>query len=474
VGRRKELPLLEKVRITDIGAEGNALARVDNLVVFVPMLIPGDVVDIKVIKKRKKYLEGRVIKFHEYSADRIEPRCIHFGVCGGCKWQHLPYKLQLKYKEKQVKDNLTRIGKIELPVINSIIGSSEEFLYRNKLEYTFSDKRWLTKEEVNSGNLYEKENALGFHIPGLFDKVLDIKECHLQPEPSNSIKNAVREYSLRNNLQFFDLREQKGFLRNLVIRNSLEGKVMVIAVFFHDDTSGREGLLDFLASEFPQITSLMYVINSKRNDSLNDQEPILYKGDNHLVEEMDGLKFRIGPKSFYQTNTKQAIELYRIAKEFAGLTGEETVYDLYTGTGTIANFIAASAEKVIGIEYVDEAVNDAKINTEINNIHNAFFFAGDMKDVLSEKFLEENGKPDVIITDPPRAGMHEDVIAIIIKAAPGKIVYVSCNPSTQARDILLLSQDYQVTRVQPVDMFPHTHHVENVVLLIRKQSQKVL
>ena len=387
MGRRKELPLLEKVRITDIGAEGNALARVDNLVVFVPMLIPGDIVDIRVIKKRKKYLEGRVVKFHEYSPDRIKPRCIHFGVCGGCKWQHLPYRLQLHYKEKQVRDNLTRIGKIELPEISPIIGSSEIFMYRNKLEYTFSDKRWLTKEEVVSDIKFEKEDALGFHIPGLFDKVLDIEECHLQPEPSNSIKNAVRQYAHKNNLQFFDLREQKGFLRNIIIRNSLEGKVMVIVVFFHEDVEKREGLLDFLASEFPQITSLMFVINSKRNDSLNDQDPILYKGENHLVEIMNGLKFRIGPKSFYQTNTRQALELYRIAKDFAGLSGKEIVYDLYTGTGTIANYIAADAEKVIGIEYVDEAVQDAIINSEINGILNTHFFAGDMKDVLSENFL---------------------------------------------------------------------------------------
>ena len=472
MGRRKELPLLEKVRITDIGAEGNALARVDNLVVFVPMLIPGDVVDIRVIRKRKKYLEGKVIKFHEYSSDRIEPRCSHFGVCGGCKWQHLPYNLQLKYKEKQVRDNLTRIGKTELPEINPIIGSSEIFLYRNKLEYTFSNKRWLTREEVESGSKFEKEDALGFHIPGLFDKVLDISECHLQPEPSNSIKNGVREYARRNNLQFFDLREQKGFLRNLIIRNSLEGKVMVIVVFFHEDVEKREGLLDFLASEFPQITSLMYVINFKRNDSLNDQNPILYKGDNHLVEEMDGLKFRIGPKSFYQTNTKQALELYRVAKDFAELSGKEIVYDLYTGTGTIANFIAGSVSKVVGIEYVDEAVKDAILNSGINNIRNTFFFAGDMKDVLSEQFLKANGKPDVIITDPPRAGMHEDVVKTIVIAAPDKIVYVSCNPSTQARDILLLSENYKVVRVQPVDMFPHTHHVENVVLLKRKQVLK--
>ena len=459
---------MEKVKITDIGAEGNALARVDNLVVFVPMLIPGDIVDIKVIRKRKKYLEGRVVKFHQYSPDRIEPRCIHFGICGGCKWQHLPYNLQLKYKEKQVRDNLIRIGKIDIPEINPIIGSSGIFLYRNKLEYTFSDKRWLTKEEVASGAKFEKEDALGFHIPGLFDKVLDIEECHLQPDPSNSIRNAVRQYSLENNLQFFDLREQKGFLRNIVIRNSLDGKVMVIVVFFHDDFEKRNGLLDFIASEFPQVNSLMYVINSKKNDSLNDQEPILYKGEDHLVEEMDGLKFRIGPKSFYQTNTRQALELYRIVRDFAELTGKEIVYDLYSGTGTIANYISALAGKVIGIEYVDEAVKDAIINSEINGISNTHFFAGDMKDILSEAFFASNGKPDVIITDPPRAGMHEDVIKIIANASPDRIVYVSCNPSTQSRDIQLLSDDYNVERAQPVDMFPHTHHVENVVLLKRR------
>ena len=468
MGRKKELPLLEKVTITDIGAEGNALARVDNLVVFVPMLIPGDVVDIKVIKKRKKYLEGRVTKFHEYSADRIKPRCIHFGVCGGCKWQHLPYKLQLHYKEKQVKDNLTRIGKTELPVINPIIGSEEIYMYRNKLEYTFSHKRWLTKEEVVSDTKFEKEDALGFHIPGLFDKVLDIKECHLQPDPSNSIRNAVRQYAHDKDLQFFDLREQMGFLRNIVIRNSLEGNVMVIVVFFHEDVEQRTGLLDFLDSQFPQITSLMYVINSKRNDSLNDQNPVLYKGEDHLFEEMDGLKFRIGPKSFYQTNTRQALVLYRVAREFAELSGNEVVYDLYTGTGTIANFISAYAKRVIGIEYVDEAVQDAKINSEINNLHNTSFIAGDMKDILTESFFTLYGKPDVIITDPPRAGMHEEVIKIIAGAAADRIVYISCNPSTQSRDIQLLSNNYYVAAVQPVDMFPHTHHVENVVLLRRR------
>jgi 23S rRNA (uracil1939-C5)-methyltransferase len=470
VRRKKDLPLLEKVTITDIGAEGNAVARVDNLVVFVPMVIPGDVVDIRVIKKRKKYIEGRVVNIHEYSADRIRPKCIHFGICGGCKWQHLPYNLQLFYKEKQVKDNLTRIGKIELPEIMPIIGSSEEYLYRNKLEYTFSNRKWLTRKEIESGSKYDNMNALGFHIPGLFDKVLNIEECHLQPDPSNLIRDAVRAYSVRNKLEFFDLKEQSGFLRNLVIRNSLDGKLMVIVVFFHDDVKRRNGVLDFLSSEFPQITSLMYVINSKRNDSLNDQEPVLYKGEKHLVEEMNGLRFRIGPKSFYQTNTKQALALYRVAKDFAALTGNEIVYDLYTGTGTIANFVAQSAYKVIGIEYVEEAVNDAMINSEINGIMNTCFFAGDMKEVLSEQFIKVNGKPDVIITDPPRAGMHEDVVKAILKASPEKIVYVSCNPSTQARDLLLLSTTYVVARVQPVDMFPQTHHVENVVLLKKRES----
>lgn len=470
MGRRKELPVLEKVRITDIGAEGNAIARVDNLVVFVPMLIPGDVVDIRVVRKRKKFLEGKVLRFHEYSPDRIAPRCMHFGVCGGCKWQHLPYDRQLVYKEKQVRDNLTRIGKIELSHVNPIIGSSEEFLYRNKLEFTFSDKRWLTTEEVASGEVIGKENAVGFHIPGLFDKVLDITECHLQPEPSNAIRNKVREYAIKNGLSFFDLKEQSGFLRTLLVRNTLSGDVMVIVVFFHEDVEKREGLLDFLTNEFPQITSLMYVINSKKNDSLNDQLPVLYKGNDHLVEEMEGLKFRIGPKSFYQTNTRQALQLYTVARDFAGLTGSETVYDLYTGTGTIAIFVARMAGKVIGVEYVDEAVKDAVVNSEINNITNTSFFSGDMKDILSDSFFEKNGRPDVIITDPPRAGMHEDVVTIIERAAPSKIVYVSCNPATQARDILLLSESYEVTRVQPVDMFPHTHHVENVVLLERKKE----
>jgi len=468
VGRKKELPLLEKVCITDIGAEGNALARINNQVVFVPMLIPGDVVDIQVIKKRKKYLRGRVVRFHEYSADRIKPVCIHFGICGGCRWQHLPYELQLQYKEKQVRENLARIGKVEIPAVNPIIGSTDIFFYRNKLEYTFSDKRWLTREEMMSDNDFTNEDALGFHIPGLFDKVLDIRECHLQRQPSDSIRDSVRQYAHKKGLKFFNLREQTGFMRNLIIRNSSKGKVMVIVVFFHDEPERREGLLDFLVSEFPQISSLFYVINSKQNDSLTDQDPVLYRGDDHLIEEMDGLKFRIGPKSFYQTNTGQALKLYKTAKEFAGFTGNEIVYDLYSGTGTISNFVAGSARKVIGIEYVEEAVKDSFINAAMNSIRNVSFFAGDIKNVLTEQFIKTNGNPDVIITDPPRAGMHSGVVTTILSSAPEKIVYISCNPATQARDISMLSDKYDVTMVQPVDMFPHTHHVENVVLLKRK------
>jgi len=468
VGRKRELPLLEKVLITDIGAEGKAIARVENQVVFVPMLIPGDIVDIKVRKKKKKYLEGSVVRFHEYSADRIKPVCRHFGICGGCRWQHLPYDLQLKYKEKQVRDSLTRIAKVSLPEISPIIGSSDVYFYRNKLEYAFSDKRWLTREEVNSDNSFYKGDALGFHVPGLFDKVLDIRECHLQPEPSNAIRDAVRRYARRKGLAFFSFRQQSGFLRNLIIRNSGNGNVMVIGVFFLDEKARRDALLDFLSSEFSQITSLWYIINTKRNDSLTDQLPVLYKGDDHLEEEMNGLKFRIGPNSFYQTNTGQAGKLYRIVRDFAGLTGNEIVYDLYTGTGTIANYVAASARKVIGIEYVREAVMDARLNSGINGIKNTKFFAGDLKNVLSEEFFEENGSPDVVITDPPRAGMHKDAVNSILLAAPQRIVYVSCNPATQARDIMLLSGNYDVVRVQPVDMFPHTHHVENVILLKRK------
>jgi 23S rRNA (uracil1939-C5)-methyltransferase len=468
VGRNREIPLLEKIRISDIGAEGNAVAKINNLVVFVPMLIPGDVVDILIKKKRKKYLEGIAVKFHEYSSDRIKPVCSYFGICGGCKWQHLPYKLQLGYKEKQVKDNLTRIGKLDLPEIRPILGSPDEYYYRNKLEYTFSNRRWLTHDEIISGNKIEQENALGFHIPGLFDKVLDIAKCHLQPEPTNVIRNAVHKYSKEKKLSYFDLKNQTGFLRNLIIRNSLSGKVMVMVVFHQDEEKSRTALLDFIYNEFPQINSLMYVINSKKNDSLSDQAVVLYRGEDHLMESIDGLKFRIGPKSFYQTNTKQAAVLYGIVREFAGLTGKETVYDLYSGTGTIACYVAGSALKVVGIEYVEEAVKDACINSALNGFRNTSFFAGDIKELLSDRFFSENGRPDVIITDPPRTGMHEDVVRAIHKNAPLKIVYVSCNPSTQARDLQILSEKYIVTAVQPVDMFPMTHHVENVVLLERK------
>lgn len=462
------MPLLEKVRITDIGSEGNAIARIDNMVVFVPGLIPGDVVDIKVTRKKKKYLEGSIVRFHEYSSDRIKPPCIHFSVCGGCSWQHLPYDLQLLYKGKQVRDNLERIGKIILPEVSPVLGSPETYRYRNKLEFAFSDRRWLTREEVASDNEFAREDAIGFHLPGLFDKVLDIRECLLQPEPSNAIRNSVREYAHKDRMTFFNAKEHSGFLRNLIIRNSLKGDVMVIFVFYYEDERRREGLLDFISGKFPGITSLFYIINSKKNDSLSDQSPVLWKGKDHLIEEINGLKFRIGPKSFYQTNARQSVRLYSIAKEFAGLTGKEIVYDLYTGTGTIADFIADSADKVIGIEYIDEAVQDAARNSGLNNIINTKFFSGDIRIVLNEQFIVANGSPDVIITDPPRAGMHEDVVKAIMSASPDRIVYISCNPATQARDVLLMSGNYKVERIQPVDMFPQTHHVENVILLKKR------
>lgn len=465
------MPLLEKVKITDIGTEGNAVAKVDGQVVFVPMLIPGDVVDIRVRKKRRKYMEGTAVRFHEYSSDRIEPRCTHFGVCGGCKWQHLRYEKQLEFKEKQVIDNLTRIGKLELSGVRPILGSSEIYGYRNKLEFTFSDKRWLTREEMLADNDRIVEDALGFHIPGYFDKVLDIRECHFQPDPSNAIRDSVRRYAHRKSLAFFNIRQQSGFLRNLIIRTTRSGNVMVIVVFFMDERERINGLMEHLRTEFPRITSLYYIINTKKNDSLSDQVPVLYSGDDHLLEEIDSLKFRIGPLSFYQTNTLQAGKLYAVAKEFAGLTGRETVYDLYTGAGTIACYVAGEAGKVIGMEYVDAAVEDAVINSGINNIGNTEFYAGDIRLLLNEKFIQEKGRPDVIITDPPRAGMHSDVVEQILSAGPSRIVYISCNPSTQARDAGLMSEKYRVTAVQPVDMFPHTHHVENVILLERRRDK---
>jgi 23S rRNA (uracil1939-C5)-methyltransferase len=471
LGRKKEMPLLEKVKITDIGTEGNAVAKVDGQVVFVPMLIPGDVVDIRVRKKRRKYMEGTAVRFHEYSSDRIEPRCTHFGVCGGCKWQHLRYEKQLEFKEKQVIDNLTRIGKLELSGVRPILGSSEIYGYRNKLEFTFSDKRWLTREEMLADNDRIVEDALGFHIPGYFDKVLDIRECHFQPDPSNAIRDSVRRYAHRKSLAFFNIRQQSGFLRNLIIRTTRSGNVMVIVVFFMYERERINGLMEHLRTEFPRITSLYYIINTKKNDSLSDQVPVLYSGDDHLLEEIDSLKFRIGPLSFYQTNTLQAGKFYSISKEFAGLTGRETVYDLYTGAGTIACYVAGEAGKVIGMEYVDAAVEDAVINSGINNIGNTEFYAGDIRLLLNEKFIQEKGRPDVIITDPPRAGMHSDVVEQILSAGPSRIVYISCNPSTQARDAGLMSEKYRVAAVQPVDMFPHTHHVENVILLERRRDK---
>lgn len=465
---KKQLPLLEKVSVTGVAAEGKAIARVDGMTVFVPFAVPGDVADIQITKKKSNYAEGKVIRFESFSENRAEAFCEHFGTCGGCKWQILPYGEQLKYKQKQVEDNLTRIGKVELPEILPILGAPETTFYRNKLEFTFSDKRWLTEKEISSGSEPRQMDALGFHIPGMFDKVLDINKCWLQDDLSNQIRNAVREFCLKNDFSFFDLRDQSGLMRTLILRNTSVGEWMVIVVFYEDDAEKREMLLNFLAGKFPQITSLLYIINRKANDTITDQQVHVWKGRDYIVEEMEGLQFKIGPKSFYQTNSRQAYNLYKVAREFAGLSGSERVYDLYTGTGTIANFVARNAGKVIGIEFVDEAIEDARKNSRNNNIENTSFFAGDMRKILTVDFIREQGRPDVIITDPPRAGMHDDVIGAILFAEPRRIVYVSCNPATQARDLNLLDGKYRVTRVQPVDMFPHTHHVENVVLLERR------
>lgn len=466
--RKKPHPILENVAIIDVAAEGKAIAKFNDVVVFVPHVVPGDVVDLQVTKKKSSFMEARAIHFHEYSTNRTEAVCQHFGMCGGCKWQILPYSEQLKYKQKQVIDNLTRIGKIDLPEITPIKGSDKTEFYRNKLEFTFSNRRWRTTEQMNDGTEFATMNAVGFHIPGMFDKVLDIEKCWLQDDISNQIRNEIRTYALSNDLTFFDLRAHEGLLRTLVIRTSSTGELMVIVVFYEDIQDAREALLNHLADKFPQITSLLYIINQKANDTITDQEVFVFKGNECIYESMEDLKFKIGPKSFYQTNSEQAYELYKITREFAGLTGNELVYDLYTGTGTIANFVAHQAKQVIGIEYVPEAIEDAKVNATNNALENTLFYAGDMKDILNAKFIEEHGKPDVIITDPPRAGMHDDVVEAILFAAPQRIVYVSCNPATQARDLNLLDKDYKVTRVQPVDMFPHTHHVENVVLLERR------
>ena len=466
--KKKKFPLLEKVLITDVAAEGVALARVNDMVVFVPHVIPGDIVDIQVNRKRSNYMEGFPMTFHEYSKDRIQPFCSHFGVCGGCKWQILPYEKQLFYKAKQVKDVFQRIGKLTFPEIKPIKASEQTEFYRNKLEFSFSNKRWLTSEDMANRDSITDFNAVGFHVTGKFDKIVDVTTCHLQQDPSNAIRNEVRDFATKNNLPYFDIKEHSGFLRSLIIRTASSGEVMVILSFYHENKKDRIALLEHLKTTFPQIASLLYVINGKGNDTIADLDIICYYGKDHIIEEMEGLKFIIGPKSFFQTNSAQAYELYKITREFAKLTGNEVVYDLYTGTGTIANFVAAKAAKVIGVEYVPEAIEDAKKNSEFNGISNTSFVAGDMKDVFTQLFIDTNGHPDVIILDPPRAGIHEDVARAILYCMPKRIVYVSCNPATQARDLALLAEYYEITEVQPVDMFPHTHHVENVVKLVKK------
>lgn len=474
--KKKQLPVLENVTITACAAEGKALARVDDKVVFVPYVVPGDVVDLQVKKKKSSYMEAVAVRFHEYSPLRTEPVCRHYGVCGGCKWQCLKYEEQLKAKQQQIHDNLVRIGKVDLPEMMPILGSKHVYGYRNKLEFGFSNKRWLTEEEVKADVKYDVMDAVGFHISGAFDKILDIEECHLMDNINNEIRNDIRHYALENGLSFYDLRQNKGLLRSLMIRTSNTGELMFLVQFridSDDEQKQADALMQHLAETFPQITSLLYVDNHKANDTFGDQEIHVVKGKDFIYETMEDLKFKVGPKSFYQTNTEQAYELYKVARNFAGLTGKELVYDLYTGTGTIANFVAHQARKVIGIEYVPEAIEDAKVNSEINGLANTLFYAGDMKDILNKEFIDEHGRPDVIITDPPRAGMHQDVIDTILFAAPERIVYVSCNPATQARDLQLLDVDYKVVAVQPVDMFPHTQHVENVVLLERKEDNNI-
>ena len=469
--KKKELPVLEQVEITGVAAEGKALARVDDLVVFVPYVVPGDVVDLKVKRKKHSYAEAEAVKFYKYSSERAVPFCKHYGVCGGCKWQCLAYEHQLKYKQQQVYDALTRIGKVELPDMMPILGSELTREYRNKLEFTFSNKRWLTWEEVAQNVTYDNMDALGFHIPGAFDKVLDIEECALMGGLNNRLRNGIREFAHRENIPFYDLRSHSGVLRSMMLRTSTTGEVMLLLqarVECDGDMLRFEKVLQYVAGEFPEVTSLLYVINNKCNDTFGDLEVVTYKGTDVIYEEMEGLRFKVGPKSFYQTNSRQAYNLYKVARDFAALTGNEVVYDLYTGTGTIANFVAKGAKKVVGVEYVEDAIIDARVNAELNGFDNLVFFAGDMKDILTRDFINEHGRPDVIITDPPRAGMHNDVIDTILFAAPERIVYVSCNPATQARDLQLLDVDYRVAAVQPVDMFPHTHHVENVVLLERR------
>ena len=474
--KKKPLPILENILITDFAAEGKSLARVDDIVVFVPWAVPGDVCDLQVRRRKHSFMEAEVIRYIEYSQVRTQPFCQHFGTCGGCKWQQLPYEEQLKMKQQQVYDQLTRIGKVELPEFRPILGSVKTREYRNKLDFGCANKRYLTADEIatlphDESQSLKDQPAIGFHITGAFDKILPIEKCHLMDPLHNEIRNAIRDYALEHGLSFFDLRQQVGLLRDVIFRNSASGELMVIFQFHYDETGGEQeakGLMQYTADRFPQITSLLYLDNQKCNDTIGDQDILTFKGTDHIFELMEGLRFKVGPKSFYQTNTEQAYHLYSVAREFAGLTGSELVYDLYTGTGTIANFVAKKARQVIGIEYVPEAIEDAKVNSQLNQIENTLFYAGDMKDVLSDDFISEHGRPDVIITDPPRAGMHPDVVKTILRAAPQRIVYVSCNPATQARDLQMLDEQYKVQAVQPVDMFPHTPHVENVVLLTRR------
>lgn len=464
---RKKLPLIERAEIISVGNDGKAVAKYDGMVVFVPFAAPGDIVDVQILSKKKSFSEGKIIRFHKYSPFRVNPFCEHFGICGGCSWQHVNYQYQLEFKKQNIADNFQRIGKFEFPALSEPVSSANITHYRNKLEYTFSNRRWLTDNDMS--DLDQKDlNGLGFHIPRHFDKVLDIKTCYLQPEPSNSIRLAVKEYAQQHNYSFYDHRKHTGFLRNLVIRNSSNGEVMVILVVSQNDQEKIHALLDYLAESFSQITSLMYIVNTKLNDSLDDQKVILYSGNPYITEIMDNLKFRIRPLSFFQTNSTQALQLYRITSEMAALTGNELVYDLYSGTGTITSFIARQAKEVIGIEYSGSAVADARENAILNNLKNVKFISGDIAKVLNSDFVALHGSPEVVITDPPRAGMHGNVVKALLEINPERIVYVSCNPATQARDIALLDNGYKVLRVQPVDMFPHTYHIENIALLEKR------
>lgn len=468
--KRKELPFFENVTISGVAAEGKSIARIDDLVIFIPFGAPGDVCNVKIDRKKKSYAEGHITELTTPSTIRVEPRCEHFTLCGGCRWQHLPYEFQLQCKQQQVTDALTRIAKVNLPEISPILGSKNIWEYRNKMEYTFSNKKWLTFDQLRSGEEFPDRDAAGFHIPGAFDKVLDINCCHLQDDFGNRLRLFIKEYGKQHGLSFYDLRENQGFLRTLMIRISSTGEIMAVMVFGEENQTAINELLTAVKAEFPEITSLLYVVNLKVNHTIADQEIKLFAGEPYIIEEMEGLKFRVGPKSFYQTNSKQAYELYKVARDFADLKGSEMVYDLYTGTGTIANFVASRCKKVVGIEYVEDAIADAKINSDVNGITNTLFYAGDMKDVLTDEFVERHGHPDVMIVDPPRAGMHTDVVKVILNAEPETIVYVSCNPATQARDLALLDEKYEVIAIQPVDMFPHTHHVENVVKLKRREA----